>query len=57
MSVPQDVAEVRRRLSPGVLISEHVYQDYAHMDYVWDRNARHAFDLVDVMFRFSPGTY
>jgi hypothetical protein len=27
---------------------------YAHMDFVWDRNAHHAVDLVDLLYRFAP---
>lgn len=27
---------------------------YSHMDFVWDRNARHAVDLVDLLFRYAP---
>jgi hypothetical protein len=27
---------------------------YAHMDFVWDRNARHAVDLVDLLYRYAP---
>jgi hypothetical protein len=57
MSTPEDVNTQRARLQPGVLKAEYVYQSYAHMDYVWDRNARHAFDLVDILYRYSPGTY
>lgn len=26
-------------------------------DMIWDRNAKHAVDLVDVMLRFAPGTF
>jgi hypothetical protein len=29
----------------------------AHMDFVWDRNAMYKKELVDIMFRFSPGTF
>lgn len=57
MSVTEDVAEQRRRLAPGVLAAEMVYQTYGHMDFVWDRTARHMLDLVDIAYRFSPGTF
>jgi hypothetical protein len=30
---------------------------YSHMDFVWDRNARHMVDLVDLMFRYAPSTF
>lgn len=57
MSTPEDVDEQRRRMRPGVLKGEYVYEAYSHMDFVWDRNARHAFDMVEIVYRFSPGTY
>lgn len=56
MSAPEDVAEQRRRLRPGAIVTEIVYQPYGHMDFVWDRNARHMMDMVDIAYRYSPGT-
>jgi hypothetical protein len=29
----------------------------AHMDFVWDRNAMYKKELVDLIYRFSPGTF
>lgn len=57
MSTTEDVDEQRRHLKPDVLVAELVYQSYAHMDYVYDRSPRHAFDVVDALYRFAPGTY
>jgi hypothetical protein len=45
-----------RRFGPAHR-GDFIYSDYAHMDFVWDRNAKHAVDLVDVFFRYSPGTF
>jgi hypothetical protein len=45
-----------RRFGPAHR-GDFIYSDYAHMDFVWDRNAKHAVDLADVFFRFSPGPF
>lgn len=57
MSTPEDVAEQQRRLQPGVVVAQYVYHRYSHMDFVWDRNALYKKDLVDLLFRFAPGTF
>ncbi|WIA08209.1 hypothetical protein OEZ85_007658 [Tetradesmus obliquus] len=56
MSVASDVEEEVRRFGPAHR-GDFIYSDYAHMDFVWDRNAKHLVDLADVFFRFSPGTF
>eukprot|EP00878_Enallax_costatus_P000288 GHUV01000360.1.p2 GENE.GHUV01000360.1~~GHUV01000360.1.p2 ORF type:complete len:224 (+),score=18.01 GHUV01000360.1:2065-2736(+) len=56
MSVPEDVKEQIKRLTNAKII-ELVYEKYGHMDYVWDRNMRHAVDIVDLTFRFGQGTF
>jgi pimeloyl-ACP methyl ester carboxylesterase len=56
MSVPEDVAEQVRRLK-NALVYQKVYKQYSHMDFVWDRNARHAADIVEFTYRFSVGTF
>lgn len=56
MSVPEDVTEQIRRLT-NALVYQKVYPTYSHMDFVWDRNARHAADLVEYTYRFSAGTF
>lgn len=30
---------------------------YAHMDFVWDRNAVYKKDMVDLLYRFNPDTF
>eukprot|EP00877_Chromochloris_zofingiensis_P014376 jgi/Chrzof1/9192/Cz03g39100.t1 len=57
MAVPEDFSEVRRRLRPGVLVAHYQYPQYGHMDFVWDRNAKHLPDMADLFFRYSPGTF
>lgn len=50
----EDVAEQQRRLPNSWRIN---YDGYTHMDFVWDRNADHALDVVDILFRYAPGTF
>lgn len=57
MSTPEDVIEQQKRLRPNITVAQHVYKRYSHMDFVWDRNALHKADLVDLTYRFSPGTF
>ncbi|KAI8465183.1 MAG: Alpha/Beta hydrolase protein [Monoraphidium minutum] len=57
LTVSQDVAEQYRRLPNNVTVAEFIYAGYGHMDFVWDRNRRHAADIADVMWRYAPGTY
>ncbi|WIA20838.1 hypothetical protein OEZ85_005189 [Tetradesmus obliquus] len=54
MATNEDAAEQKRRLRPEAFAGETIYQNYAHMDFVWDRNARHAVDLVDLLYRYAP---
>eukprot|EP00878_Enallax_costatus_P021555 GHUV01022827.1.p1 GENE.GHUV01022827.1~~GHUV01022827.1.p1 ORF type:complete len:161 (+),score=29.58 GHUV01022827.1:401-883(+) len=56
MSTPEDVVEQQKRLAPNVLSAHFVYERYSHMDFVWDRNALYKADMVDLLYRFSPGT-
>ncbi|WIA37407.1 hypothetical protein OEZ86_014332 [Tetradesmus obliquus] len=56
MATTEDILEQQRRLAPGVHAADYIYQSYSHMDFVWDRSARYALDLVDLLFRYAPGT-
>eukprot|EP00878_Enallax_costatus_P034540 GHUV01038302.1.p1 GENE.GHUV01038302.1~~GHUV01038302.1.p1 ORF type:complete len:290 (+),score=48.85 GHUV01038302.1:665-1534(+) len=56
MAVGTDIEEIVRRIGKAH-VGDFIYTDYAHMDFVWDRNAKHSVDLADVFFRFSPGTF
>jgi hypothetical protein len=45
-------------LQPYALAPTHLCPfQLAHMDFVWDRNAMYKKELVELMFRFSPGTF
>eukprot|EP00879_Flechtneria_rotunda_P024438 GHRR01025908.1.p1 GENE.GHRR01025908.1~~GHRR01025908.1.p1 ORF type:complete len:203 (-),score=36.74 GHRR01025908.1:1176-1784(-) len=57
MSTTEDVQEQWRRYPRSTIVSDTVYSQYSHMDFVWDRNARHAYEMVDIMFRYSPSTF
>lgn len=57
LTMAQDVSEVFRRVPRSALVAQYIYAGYSHMDFVWDRNHRYTDDMVDVMFRYSPGTY
>lgn len=57
VSVPEDIAEQRKRMRPGTVITQVWYQRYGHMDFVWDRNSLHAMDVADFAFRYAPGTF
>ncbi|KAF6263629.1 Alpha/Beta hydrolase protein [Scenedesmus sp. NREL 46B-D3] len=57
MSTPEDVEEQQRRLKPGVVVAQYVFERLAHMDFVWDRNAQYKKELVELIYRFSPGTF
>eukprot|EP00775_Hariotina_reticulata_P003205 gene3205-3482_t len=54
MVTEQDVQEQMRRLPNAQVL---MYQHYSHMDFVWDRNAHHAADMVDLLYRYSPGSF
>lgn len=54
MVTEEDIAEQQRRIPGAMRIN---YERYSHMDFVWDRNARHALDVVDIFFRYAPGTF
>lgn len=56
MATPEDIEEQMRRLTNARVV-ELVYPDYSHMDFVWDRNAKHAADMAEMTFRFSAGTF
>lgn len=56
MATPEDIDEQKRRLSNAQII-ELVYTQYSHMDFVWDRNMRHAVDVADLTYRFGQGTF
>jgi pimeloyl-ACP methyl ester carboxylesterase len=57
IAVPEDIVEQRRRLAPGVLVAEVTYIGYSHMDFVWDRHAKHMPDVVDIVSRYASGTF
>ncbi|WIA28628.1 hypothetical protein OEZ86_011165 [Tetradesmus obliquus] len=57
MSTPEDVAEQQRRLKPNVVVAQYMFDKLAHMDFVWDRNAQYKKELVELLYRFSPGTF
>eukprot|EP00775_Hariotina_reticulata_P011744 gene11744-11889_t len=52
VAVPEDVLEQQSRLGSS-LTGAFLYPAYGHMDFIWDRNARHAADLVETFFRYS----
>ncbi|WIA20837.1 hypothetical protein OEZ85_005188 [Tetradesmus obliquus] len=54
MATNEDITEQKRRLNPSAFAGATIYEKYGHMDFVWDRNARHAVDLVDLLYRYAP---
>jgi hypothetical protein len=57
MSTPKDV-ELQQKLMPkSAQRGMYVIPRYSHMDFIWDRNARHMPIMTEVMLRFSAGTF
>jgi hypothetical protein len=57
MSTPKDV-ELQHKLIPKAFHRGlYVIDNYSHMDFIWDRSARHMPIMTDVMMRFSAGTF
>jgi hypothetical protein len=55
MAAPEDVLQQQSRLGSS-LAGVFLYAEYGHMDFIWDRNAQHAADLVETFFRYSWGS-
>ena len=57
ISVAEDVSLQQKMLPKKWQVGQFVTPKYGHMDFVWDRNARHMTDMVNVMFRYANGTF
>jgi hypothetical protein len=53
-AVPQDITVQQQQLRSDVLVGTFVYEGYSHMDFVWDKNAKHKRDVVELLRKYVP---